>query len=105
MVRLRESMGLKTVCLASGELLDEDRVVLQTSLDRDQTLLQAAVRELQDQIDRLRRHESKKGTLRQVLQSAVHSVGSMEDAVELTEVDRQLRVLLETIQGLTRLVG
>jgi hypothetical protein len=103
--RLRESINMKTVCIASDDLMEEDNKFLLASLDRDNKSLKTALDAIMDQIDVQRIQETKKCKIRSLLHHVVNSVGGMDDVVHLKEVDRQLVVIKENIQGLRNIVG
>ena len=103
--RLREAINMKTVCIASDDLLDEDTEFLRASLDRDNKSLKNALAALMNQIDCQRVQETKKCKIRTLLHHVVNSVGGVDDVAHLKEVDRQLVVIKENIQELRRIVG
>ena len=103
--RLRDVITMKTVCIASNDLLDEDADFLRVSIDRDTQTLKSAMASLMDQVDCQRIQENKKCKIRTLLQTVVNSVGGTDDAIHLKEVDRQILVIKENIQEMRRIIG
>jgi hypothetical protein len=103
--RLRDAINMKTVCIASNDLMDEDTACLRASLDRDNQSLENALSVLMDQMNCQRIQETKKCKIRTLLHHVVNSVGGVDDVAHLKEVDRQLVEIKENIQGLRKLVG
>jgi hypothetical protein len=104
-VRLRESIRLKTVCITSNELLTEDIALLKRSIVKDNESLQEECEVVRDQLDRKQTEETKKHKIRSLLQKVVDSVGGVDDSAHLSEVVAQLLVLRQEIQNLKQIVG
>jgi hypothetical protein len=98
--RLRESIRLKRVCIASEDILSEDVVRLNTSIERDVRCLRDELAAVQDEIDVHTVEEAKKYKIQNVLRKVLQSVGGPDDILHMQEVERQLCCLQDRIQAL-----
>ena len=103
--RLRDSIRMKTQCIASEDILEEDISLLHTSIDNDNQLLKHELNSIRDQLDLKRTEETKKYKIRSLLQKVVHSVGADADIEHLKEVDVQLTMLKDDIRRMKKIVG
>jgi hypothetical protein len=103
-IRLRESIRLKTLCVSADDILTEDYMRVKASLDRDEQCLKTELDAIRDEIDVYRISEAKRSKIQQVLQKVIQSVGGQEDRLHLQEVDSHLIQLKERIHSLNALL-
>lgn len=103
--KLRDSIQLKSSCLSSTDILDEDKVLLHASISKDKQTLENELNVIRDRLDSKRIIESQKQRVRTILQKTVQSLGTPEDESHLQLVESCLRDIRDEIVNLKKILG
>lgn len=99
---LRSSIRLKTQCMTSGDILDEDADRLRISIETSTRMLQSELSSLRAQVVQKQSEESKKQTVRHLLLSIVPSG---DDVAHLKALEEQISQIHTDIQHLSTSIG